>query len=169
MADYYFPTVIQQTIPQGDMTPLERLLLQQMFDFEPDGNGLYFFSDTGPRDVFDLPVAALKAAFAQSAGIESALRAYLADLVAGLDEATTHAEIDLSLFSHEPILQDIVRRSGALPYVTVVTAFTCSKMRPDAFGGMATIITADAVRAKSTYDILDDFIARTNPSTPTQP
>jgi hypothetical protein len=166
MADYYFPTVVQQVIPIAHMTPLERLILQRMFDFEPDGDGLYFFSNTGPRDFFDLPVATLKAAFAQSTGTESALRGYLANLVAGLGEATTHAEIDLSLLSYEPILQDIVRRSRALAYVTVVTAFTCSKMRPDGFGGMATIITAEAVRSKSTYDILDDFIGKAPASLP---
>lgn len=30
MADYYTPTVIQQTIPEADMTPLERLLLSHI-------------------------------------------------------------------------------------------------------------------------------------------
>jgi hypothetical protein len=32
-------------------------------------------------------------------------------------------------------------------------------MRPDGFGGMAVLITADAIRGKSTNDILEDFLA----------
>jgi hypothetical protein len=51
-----------------------------------------------------------------------------------------------------------VRRSSTLRYVTVVTSFTCSKMRPDGFDGMAVLITADAVTGKSTEDILCDLL-----------
>jgi len=32
-------------------------------------------------------------------------------------------------------------------------------MRPDGFGGMAVLITADAIVGKSTNDILEDFLA----------
>jgi hypothetical protein len=32
-------------------------------------------------------------------------------------------------------------------------------MRPDGFGGMAVLITADAILGKSTNDILEDFLA----------
>jgi hypothetical protein len=32
-------------------------------------------------------------------------------------------------------------------------------MRPDGFGGMAVLITADAILGKSTDDILEDFLA----------
>jgi galactokinase len=51
-----------------------------------------------------------------------------------------------------------VRRSATLRYVTAVSAFTCSRMRPDGFGGMAVLITADAVIGKSTNDIIGDFL-----------
>ncbi|WP_161491263.1 MULTISPECIES: hypothetical protein [Bradyrhizobium] len=47
MPDYYAATVVQQTIPEVDMTPLERLLLSRIFDAERDGEGWYFF----PRSV----------------------------------------------------------------------------------------------------------------------
>jgi hypothetical protein len=50
------------------------------------------------------------------------------------------------------------RRSPTLRYVTAVSAFTCSKMRPDGFGGMAVLITADGVIGKSTSDIIEDFL-----------
>jgi hypothetical protein len=55
-------------------------------------------------------------------------------------------------------LQDIVRRSKTLSYISVVTSFTCSKMRPDGFGGMAVLITPDAIVGKSTGDFLQDMI-----------
>ena len=60
--------------------------------------------------------------------------------------------------SIEFFLQDIVKRSATLKYVTVVSAFTCSKMRPDGFGGMAVVITADAIKGKSTDDIVNDCL-----------
>lgn len=47
-------------------------------------------------------------------------------------------------------------------YVTALSSFTCSKMRPDGFGGMAVLITADSVMGKSTHDILEDFLAETD-------
>src|ERR1700734_2112533 len=51
MADYYSPTVIQQTIPEADMTPLERLILTHIFDADTEDGGLYFYSEQGPSDV----------------------------------------------------------------------------------------------------------------------
>jgi len=51
-----------------------------------------------------------------------------------------------------------VRRSPTLRYVTAVTSFTCSKMRPDGWGGMAILITPSAVMGKSSGDIIEDFL-----------
>ena len=84
---------------------------------------------------------------------------YLADRIREIGESDTHIEIDLSAMSWEFILQDIVRRSPTLDHVTVVSAFTCTKMRRDGFGGMAVLITADAIEGKSTNDILEGFLA----------
>jgi hypothetical protein len=159
MADCFNPTVIQQTIPRADMTPLERLVLTRMFDCAPDGDGLYFFSEYGPRDLIEVPCPELLAALAQSPEVPSALRVYVAGHLSDLDPAAPEVEIDLSGTSWEFFFQDIVRRSRTLRYLTTVSAFTSSKMRPDAFGGSATLITADTIKSKSTSDILEDFIA----------
>jgi hypothetical protein len=159
MADYYSPAVVQPTIPNADMTPLERLLLTHIFEAEPVDDGLYFFAETGPSDGFELAVEDLRAAFAESAGIASTASAYLAERIANIGASDTHIDVDLSGTSWEFILQDIVRRSPTLDHITVVSAFTCTKMRPDGFGGMAVLITADAIRGKSTNDILEDFLA----------
>ena len=79
--------------------------------------------------------------------------------MADIGESETYAEIDLSGTSWEYIFQDIVRRSPTLDCVTIVSAFTCTKMRRDGFGGMAVLITADAIEGKSTNDVLEDFLA----------
>jgi hypothetical protein len=55
MADYYSPTVIQPTIPVAAMTPLERLLFENIFTAEPDGDGVYFYAEEGPVDFIALP------------------------------------------------------------------------------------------------------------------
>lgn len=55
------------------------------------------------------------------------------------------------------MFQDIVRRSAAIDEIVVTTAFTCTKMRPDGFGGSVMLITVDAIRYRSTTDILEEF------------
>ena len=69
-----------------------------------------------------------------------------------------YMDIDASAFEWVEILQDIVRRSTTVDYVTVVSAFTCSKMRPDGFGGMAMLITPERIFCKSTEEMLGDFL-----------
>ncbi|WP_245257492.1 hypothetical protein [Methylocapsa acidiphila] len=141
------------------MTPLERLVLSLIFDAEPDGEAVYFHTSLGPTDAIGLSIDELRAAFDASAGIDSTATTYIAERVAVASTDDTEIEIDFSGTSWEFIFQDIVRRSSTLRYVTAVSSFTCSKMRPDGFGGMAVLITADAIVGKSTNDILEDFLA----------
>jgi hypothetical protein len=159
MADYYAQTVVEQVIPNADMTPLERLVLTHVFDFEEDGNGLYLFAEECPRERLSIPATTLKAAHAASAGVGSRLRRRIARAMAAVKSKRAEVEIDLTAGSYEFILQDIVRRSRTLRYVSVVGSFTCSKMRSDGFGGMATFITAGAVKGMSTYQFIEDCIA----------
>jgi hypothetical protein len=159
MADYFSPTVIQQPILIADMTPLEHLVLSLIFDAESDGAAVYFHPSLGPSEAIGLSIDALRAAFDASAGTDSTATAYIAERVAVASTDDTEIEIDFSGTSWEFIFQDIVRRSSTLRYVTAVTSFTCSKMRSDGFGGMAVLITADAIVGKSTNDILEDFLA----------
>ena len=62
------------------------------------------------------------------------------------------------------ILNDIVRRSPTLRYVTAVSSFTCSRMLPDGFGGEAVLITADNVFRKNTHDVITDLLAQIDPA-----
>ena len=164
MADYFSPTVIQPAIPAGDITPLERLLLSHIFYAESDGDGLYFSAEQGPADMIWLDRSPLEAALAQStAGAESTATDVVNRQLAQVPADNVEIELDFSDRSWESIFQDIVRRSKTLRYVTAVSAFTCSKMRPDGFGGMAILITPTAVMGKSTSDIIQDFLTEALP------
>jgi hypothetical protein len=91
--------------------------------------------------------------------VECVANAVVAEQLGKASADEGEVELDLSLTSWEYLLQDIVRRSPTLRYITVVTAFTCSKMRADGFGGAALFITADAVKGHSTDEFLADCLS----------
>lgn len=167
MADYYTPTVLQPSIPDADMTPLERLLLSHIFEAECDGEDWYFFSEQGPADMLEVERAALEAALAasESAGESAAnkfVKEHLPHPQSG-EPLPLHLDLDLSTTSWEFIVQDIVKRSPTLRYVSAVSSFTCSRMRPDGFGGAVVVISAGAIIGKSTNDLLEEFIEQITP------
>lgn len=161
MADYYSPTVIQQTIPEADMTPLERLILTHIFDADVEDDGLYFHSQQGPSDVISVFRAELEAALAVSRTHHSVANALAAEQLrtAADDDDNKEIELDLRVTSWEFLLQNIVQRSSALRYITAITSYTCSKMLPDGFGGSALFITADSIQGQSTDEFLADCLA----------
>lgn len=158
MADYFTQTVLQPVIPDIDMTPLERMILTEVFQSEPDVEGLYFFAEAGLNETPSFEAAALSAALAISADVDSHTAAFVRKRLAATS-AVGDVELDLTIdLAWETILQDIVRRSSTIDQVIATSAFTCSKMRPDGFGGMVVLITADAVLGKSTEDMLCDLM-----------
>jgi hypothetical protein len=158
MSDYFTPTVIQPAIPAADITPLESLLLSHIFYAEPDGDAFYFSADERPADMIWLDRAPVEAALVQSKSIESTAVTVVTEQLARLPADNAEVELDCSDSCWQSIFQDIVRRSKTLRYVTAVSAFTCSKMQPDGFGGMAVLITPSEVMGKSTGDIIEDFL-----------
>jgi hypothetical protein len=96
---------------------------------------------------------------AGAAAIPSRLLDLVTKQLAGTGADAETLELDLSAEDFAFIFQDIVRRSPTLAYVTVEAAFTCSKMRSDGFGGMATLITADDVLSQSTTGLLEQWLA----------
>src|SRR5580700_5875545 len=109
MADYFTPTVIQQTIPTGDMTPLERLLLAHIFSLEPVGDGLYLYAGEGPADLFAVDRAELEAALAASRDVASTATAVVAEQLPHLPPGQAIVDLDVSGTScWEFIIQDIV-------------------------------------------------------------
>lgn len=158
MADYHSPTVVQPTIPSTDMTALERLLLTHIFESEPDGDGLYFFAETSPNTQFELPIETIRAALADSEGVPSEAAGFVREQLKDFGDDEDCVCLDISQTSFEFLFQGIVKRSATLDHVSIVSSFTCTKMRPDGFGGMAVLVTADAIKGKSTQDILGDFL-----------
>jgi hypothetical protein len=160
MADYFTPTVIQPAIPVADITPLERLLLSHIFCAEPDGEGLYFYADEGPASTIWLDRPPLEAALAQSPVTlnTGAASTFVIEQLEHIAPDNIEIALDVGT-SWELIFQDIVRRSRSLRYVTALSSFTCSQMRPDGFGGSAVLITANAIVGKSTSDMIQDFLA----------
>lgn len=58
--------------------------------------------------------------------------------------------------------QEIIRRSnGELPWILKESSYSCSRMRPDGFGGSAVFITADDVQFCSTSSWLEQRIHET--------
>jgi hypothetical protein len=159
MADYFEQTVVQQSIPEMDMTPLERLLLSRIFQSERDGEAWYFFAEDNPCTMIRTTRAELAEALGSSLDRDSAAHRYVIERLAAVGAQADEVDLDLSGTSWEDFLQDVVKRSQTLVYLSVVAAFTCSRMRPDGFGGMAVLITADAIRGKSTNDLIEEFLS----------
>ncbi len=164
MADYYAPTVVTPELPVGDLTPLERLILGRVFDPPGQNDGLvYFAAPLMPDETFSVSADNLWAALSDSEGAESRIgdhvRTLLADHNAG-PEVERSREVDVDLtgdITWHDILQDIVRRSSTLDEIVAWTAFTCSRMREDGFGGAVTRITAAAVQYASTDRALGEM------------
>ncbi len=161
MADYHSPTVVTPHIPYDNMTPLETLILSLAFDESTEADGTYFHSWCGPSSVVTVEVDALRDALQNSRDAESRINGYVTGLLSQHDtvpEEDRADDLDIDLTAGtgwDEIFQDIVRRSSTLDEIVVTSAFTCTKMRPDGFGGSVMRITAEAIQYASTVDMLE--------------
>jgi hypothetical protein len=162
MADYYTPTVVDPMIPLAAMLPIERLFLAQVFSEEADGETAYYYSDDGANDLIYLDAEAARTAIDAASAETSSLTKHLLDEHGAAIQGENEIELDMCGDLWADVLQDIVRRSPDLDHLTVTMAFTCSKMRPDGFGGLAMLITADTIRSASTHTLFDRFYAEAN-------
>lgn len=163
MTDYYSQTVVRTDIPRAAMTGLEFNILCQIFSHEIVGDDVYFFAEHGLNDIAYLTADTAAALAEADLGIASTLADHVAEAIGKLADGDEQVEIDVTEFGCETIFQDVVRRS-ALDFIEVETAWTCTKMRPDGFGGAATLITATAIEGMSTSSWLDEAIARLEPA-----
>ena len=156
MADYYSPTVVQPDIPVSDMMPIEQLLLTSVFESELEGDGVYLFASVCIDDMPVLMVDEVRAALAESGDCLTA--SFIRERLADCKDEGAYLQLEDEI-PWEAAFQDIVRRSATIEHVQVITSFTCSKMRPDAFGGAITIITGDQLLSSSTeamaFELLD--------------
>ena len=153
MADYFSQTVVQPFIPADAITPLELALLTHMYEHEAVDDAIYFFSSEGPSEMVWLDIAELRELLADEpivpGGVAELIRDKLTD--AGPDEA--EIELDLSDLGDAGIFQAIVARCEQLDHITITSAWTCSKVRPDGFGGAVTVVTAGQILSSSTNEM----------------
>jgi hypothetical protein len=159
VADYHSPTVVNPIIPLSDLNELEMLLLTNIFEFdEVHEKGLYFHHWESPQTIISLDRQKFRSAAAKARYDECSPLAELLKQEKATPRGEKEIELDLSEVSYEFLFQNIIQRSQTLKYVTITTSFTCSKMRADGFGGMATVITADTIGGKSTHDIIGELL-----------
>jgi hypothetical protein len=108
MADYFQPTVVQQTIPDSDMTPLERLLLSKIFQSQRVNDEWYFFAEENPAMVISVDRKDLEQALQASPDDDSAARGAVTEALAAKDggddvdvDFTNTSYLDLSGSSWE--------------------------------------------------------------------
>lgn len=159
MANYYSPTIVVPTIPTTDMTDVEQLLLTHVFDFEEDGDGLYFFDRQCINDMSDIDIDAIREALAEEPGADCRSADFVRDQLAGRKEDDADVQLDTEI-PWETVLQDIVRRSPTIEHIDVITTFTCSRMRKDGWGAAVTVITADRVLSSSTDEMVNELFDR---------
>lgn len=156
MADYHSPTVVRPDIPRSAMTLLEHRLLIGMFSHEGGEDEVYFFAEEYVNDLLHLDIAEVHRLLEDDPSSDSYAVTVIRDHLRDLDPAEDELALDMSIIGYEGIFQDIVKRCDALDDIEVIAAWTCTKMRPDGFGGMATLITADAIETMSTGAFLDE-------------
>lgn len=159
MADYFSQMVVRPDIPKTAMTELEYAILGRMFAEEAVGEDVYFYAVHGPNDFVMLNVGETWRMLAADEGTASSVSEVVREELAGLDPEEEFFDLDMSVIGFEGIFEDIVKRS-ALDFVEIETAWTCSKMRPDGFGGAATLISKAGMVSMSTAGFLEEAIAK---------
>ena len=158
MADYHSPTIVDPVIPLADINELERLLLGKIFEYDEGGDNLYFHHWAGPESVIYVNRREFEAAATKIPYEEDSPLAELIAQAKNAEQISEDIELDMSETSFEFLFQNIIRRSSTLKYILVITSFTCTKMRPDGFGGMATVVTDDTISCKTTHDIIAELL-----------
>ena len=111
-----------------------------------------------PNSVVTLATDAVRAALAASDGIESQAATFVREQIAVIDVGAVYVDLDLSVTSWECFFQDIVKRSPTWITSPPLHPLPVRRCGRTDFGGMAVLITADAIRGKSTEDILCEFL-----------
>jgi len=131
MADYFSQAIFQPSIPKRLITAEDRRFIEAFgITLEADGEDKFYL--------------------------------YADDWCTGgiLDAEDPKDDLELSEDDLFARFQEIIGRSnGELPWISKESAYTCSRMRPDGFGGSAIFITADEIRYCSTSQWLEERIS----------
>jgi hypothetical protein len=183
MADYYSQSVVQPSLPGWLLDKADRLVLEGLgYTFEKDGEDWYLFAAEGENStVFRINPNDWLEVFDECYpdGVERP--AWLVMLVTSI-----HAEA-----SRDPNLRTMIAADWALDFtavpltgadvfqgllqkpvnsldperqvreITIEGSFSCSKMRPDGFGGWVERITPKGIQYDSTKEILERWANET--------
>jgi len=134
MADYMNQSVFQPSIPKHLINDEDRRIIEAFsITFEPDGEDKFYLYAN-----------------------EWCCNGYLNS------EEPDGEEVELTEDDLLNRFQEIIRRSnGELPWISKESAYTCSRMRPDGFGGGAVFITTDDIQYSFTGQWLEERISET--------
>ena len=156
VSDIWWPMEVDQFIPNVLMTPLDSFLLTRIF-FESGQyeDGVRFFAQEWPGELiflFDDEPDQLLEAIEKTKDIDPEL---CADVKRAMQTDGDTVSVNCYDFgSYCRVFQGIIRRSGGkLAYVTTQGAYIRFNGRPDddRLGGLAEVITADAIESVSTF------------------
>lgn len=155
MSDYTTPTVVIPLIPEACMTPVERFILTSVFEHARilEKQALYLFAETGIDEEVFVSRAACESAFDAVENGTDRLAMLLAHDLRRPSQRHDPKPLVSFINDLDPsrVLQGIVRRHPErLPWVIIQQAFTCTRMRPDGFGGMGTVIHAGGIEHNCT-------------------
>lgn len=155
MSDYATPTVVIPPIPEACMTPVERFILTSVFAHEcvPERQALYLYAETNIDEEVFVSRAACEAALDRHEPGTDRLAMLLAHDLRRPSQRHDPTPLISFINDLDPlrVLHGIVRRhADLLPWVIIQQAFTCTRMRPDGFGGMGTVIHAGGIEHNCT-------------------
>lgn len=158
MADLFETTVVDPSIPPGDILTIELMLLAEIFTLDGDDDRIYLHTENNTAQILHLTASELSAACLETVGeciAKTIANVALLKATASDDKVA----VDLSDDGWTDILADIVKRSTTLDFITVETGYSCSKPRKDGFGGRAIYIDGETIAHMSTHDWLQRMIA----------
>lgn len=156
-------TAVHPPVPPADITPLEKLLLSLILYASEGDHGTRFFSRYGPSDVVTLPLGELRKALeASSYAVGSVANVYVSERIdkpksGDPSDPFDDFDLDMTGTSWQFFLQDVVRRSTTIDEIVVTTALVPEGSLFDGLGGSVTVITAEAIKSKSTSDVLEEL------------
>jgi hypothetical protein len=160
MADNYDKSTVEPFFPTQAVSGFERVLMKEYgFNLEitknTDGDTVYFYAPDGLNEEiedFDTNIVT------QFARLDDPIAVDLMRFAKEQDASKLAAYIS-SQYSWELIIQGILNKPecNGIKDVCVMGAYTCSKMRPGAFGGWVTRITRDNVQYAGTFSALQDM------------
>ncbi len=156
MAEHFEITIVREAIPVTDISPLELMLLSRVFVAVCIEDAWYFHAMRAPGCF----AIAKRAAWQEAIDATRDFAGTATDIVFDQMSKASGEEIEIDLMEvgWEFLLQDILRRSATLRYVSVVSVSTCSRIRGDSFGAGAWLITPDKVLVNSTEAMIKDFL-----------